>query len=111
MPEIEQLKYRYIIDNDTESEFEDFGFKSGDTIYRVPAASYVNYFISNNTVLIPKYWKEGMSESQKQKDQVVKELFEKLFPGRKIIQIYALSINRGGGGIHCMTHEQPATKE
>ena len=52
-----------------------------------------------------------MSESQKQKDQVVKELFEKLFPGRKIIQIYALSINRGGGGIHCMTHEQPATEK
>ena len=111
MPEIEQLKYTYIIDNHTESEFEDFGFRASDTIYRVPAASYVNYFISNNTVLIPKYWKEGMSESQKQKDQDVKELFEKLFPDRKIIQIYTLSINRGGGGIHCMTHEQPATEK
>ncbi|MCB0451859.1 MAG: agmatine deiminase family protein [Aequorivita sp.] len=111
MPEIEQLKYTYIIDNDTESEFKDFGFRAGDTIYRVPAASYVNYFISNNTVLIPKYWKEGMSASQKQKDQDVKELFEKLFPDRKIIQIYTLSINRGGGGIHCMTHEQPATEK
>jgi agmatine deiminase len=110
MPEIEQLKYTYVIDSGSVNEFKEFGFKAGDTIYRVPASSYVNYFVSNKTVLIPKYWKEGMPESQKRKDQVAKELLEKLFPERKVVQIYALSINRGGGGIHCMTYEQPATE-
>ena len=84
-----------------------FGFGLGDTIHRVPAASYVNYFVSNDVLLIPKYWKPGMTESQKEKDEEAKKLFARLFPTRKVFQIYTLSINRGGGGIHCMTHEQP----
>lgn len=108
MPDIEQLKYTHVVNNNSLQEFGQFGFEIGDTIYRVPAASYTNYFVSNKVVLIPKYWVEGMTKSQKQKDEEVKDIFEQLFPGREIIQIYTLSINRGGGGIHCMTHEQPA---
>jgi len=111
MPEVEQLKYTYIIDNKSVSEFKPFGFSTGDTIYRVPAASYMNYFVSNKVVLIAKYWKPGMTESQKQKDEDARKLFSKLFPDKKIVQIYTLSINRGGGGLHCMTHEQPALKD
>lgn len=89
-------------------EMQPFGYKPGDKIKRVPAASYVNYFVSNKVVLIPKYWNHGMNESQKQKDEEAKRLFQKLFPTKKVIQIYTLPINRGGGGIHCMTHEEPA---
>lgn len=108
MPEAEQLKYSQLVDSNNISEFESFGFAVGDTIYRIPAASYVNYFVSNQVVLIPKYWKPGMTDSQLSKDLEAKNLFTQLFPGRKIIQIFTLSINRGGGGIHCMTHEQPS---
>ena len=30
------------------------------------------------------------------------------FPGRKVVQVDALPIVRGGGGIHCITQQQPA---
>ena len=107
-PEIEQLKHTYVIESSVSEEFKSFGFKEGDTIFRVPACSYLNYFVSNNIVLIPKYWQTGMHRSQKQKDKEAKKLFTKLFPDRKVIQIYAIGVNQGGGGIHCMTHEQPS---
>ncbi len=108
MPEIEQLKFTQVVDSNSIRSLKPFGLSIGDTVYRIPAASYMNFLISNNVVLIPKYWKPGMIESQKKKDQAVKDLFTKLFPNKKVIQIFTLSINRGGGGIHCMTHEQPA---
>ena len=110
MPEIEQLKFKLASSESDSKRFKDFGINKGDTIYRIPAASYCNFFISNKVVLIPKYWKPGMSETQKQKDEEVNKIFSKLFPNRQVIQIYTLQVNRGGGGIHCMTHELPTFK-
>ena len=111
MPEIEQLKYAMVIEQSDIKRFRDFGFNAGDTIYRLPAASYCNYFISNNVVLLQKYWKPGMPETQKQKDEEVRKIFAQLFPDRQIIQIHSRTVNRGGGGIHCMTHEVPVSKK
>ena len=85
-------------------------FANGDTIRITKAVSYMNFFISNDVVLIAKYWKEGLPESENEKDEKVKDLFVKLFPGKKIIQINPLAINRGGGGIHCATQQQPKRK-
>ena len=110
IPEIEQLKYTIAIEESDYKRFKDFGSKKGDSIYRIPAASYCNYFVSNKVVLIQKYWKPGMSTTQKQKDEEVKKIFTTLFPNREIIQIYSRTVNRGGGGIHCMTHELPISK-
>jgi agmatine deiminase len=110
MPEIEQLKFTSTVTENQARSFKEFGLEKGDTIYRVPAASYCNFFISNNVVLIPKYWKPGLTETQKQKDEEVKNVFTKLFPDRQIVQIFTLQVNRGGGGIHCMTHELPISK-
>jgi agmatine deiminase len=85
-------------------------FANGDTIKITKAVSYMNYFISNDVVLIAKYWKEGMPESEKKKDEEVKKILQQVFPERKIIQINPLAINRGGGGIHCATQQQPKRK-
>jgi len=108
MPEIEQLKFTLAATESDAKRYKDFGINKGDTMYRVPAASYCNFFVSNEVVLIPRYWKPGMTESQKQKDEEVKKVFTQLFPGRQVIQIFTLQVNRGGGGIHCMTHELPS---
>lgn len=85
-------------------------FSDGDTVRITKAVSYLNFFISNDVVLIPKYWKEEMPESEEQKDEEVKNLFLKLFPEKEIIQINPIAINRGGGGIHCVTQQQPTRK-
>jgi agmatine deiminase len=110
MPEIEELKLAVTLTDTNVRNYELHGFKKGDTVYQIPAASYANYLITNNVVLIPKYWKEGMPESQKRKDDEARQAFAKVFPGRKVIQIYTLDINRGGGGIHCATRDIPASK-
>jgi len=85
-------------------------FANGDTIRITKAVSYMNFFISNDVVLSAKYWQEGMPESEKKKDEEVKKLLEQLFPDRKIIQINPIALNRGGGGIHCATQQQPKRK-
>lgn len=108
MPEAEQLKFTLTVDDTNLRTYQRNGFKKGDTVYRVPAASYANFFVSNKVVLIPKYWKEGMPESQKRKDEETRKTFTRLFPDRQIIQIFTLGINRGGGGIHCATNQLPS---
>ena len=78
--------------------------KLGDSLLRVPAASYMNYLVTNNVVLLPSYTAMG---SSKQKQENVKAIFEKAFAGRKIIFIDAMALNWWGGGIHCSTQQQP----
>ncbi len=107
MPEIEQLKFTITVDDTNLRTYSRNGFKKGDTVYRIPAASYANFFVSNKVVLIPKYWKDGMPKSQKLKDEETRKTFARLFPDRQVIQIFALGINRGGGGIHCATNQLP----
>jgi agmatine deiminase len=85
-------------------------FANGDTIRITKAVSYMNFFISNEVVLSAKYWKEGMPESERKKDEEVKKILQQVFSERKIIQINPLAINRGGGGIHCATQQQPKRK-
>lgn len=80
----------------------------GDTLLRVPAASYMNYLVTNNVVLLASYTSMG---SSKEKEAEVKAIFEKAFPGRKIIFINAMPLNWSGGGIHCSTQQQPKKKK
>lgn len=83
MPAIELLKHTQVVNSNSIQEFGQFGFSEGDTIYRVPAASYLNFFISNDVVLVPKYWNAGLLESQRKKDEEAMNLFLHLFPDGK----------------------------
>lgn len=86
-------------------------FNEGDTIRITSAVSYLNFFVTNNVVLIPKYWKPGMPMTEKKKDDDVKNIYTQIFKDRKVVQIYTIAINRGGGGIHCATQQQPASNQ
>lgn len=79
----------------------------GESLLRVPAASYMNYLVTNNVVLLPTYTALG---SSKEKEDSVRSIFEKAFPKRKIIFIDAMPLNWSGGGIHCSTQQQPKRK-
>jgi agmatine deiminase len=81
------------------------GFKAGDTVHRVAAASYLNYFVTNGVVLVPTYKKFGSSPAKEEK---VHKILQEAFPGRRIIFIDVMNLNYEGGGIHCITQQQPA---
>ncbi|MBA3461352.1 MAG: agmatine deiminase family protein [Deltaproteobacteria bacterium] len=62
-------------------------------------ASYMNFYISNTTVIIPTY---GVHSD----DAAVKAIGE-MFPGRKAIGLDGKSVVVGGGAFHCSTQQQP----
>ena len=65
---------------------------------RLPA-SYTNFYISNNSVLVPIY--------DQPNDQKALDLLIHLFPERQIIPIQCKTLIWGLGGIHCLTQQQP----
>lgn len=52
-----------------------------------------------------------MPMTEKKKDDDVKNIYTQIFKDRKVVQIYTIAINRGGGGIHCATQQQPASNQ
>ncbi|WP_198402158.1 agmatine deiminase family protein [Paenibacillus crassostreae] len=91
-----------------DDEYSHFGIKAGETVYQVPAVSYMNFLISNQVVLIPKYWREGLPQHVKTLDDQFKKTMQTAYPGYKIVQIDPLAVNFWGGGIHCITQQMPA---
>jgi agmatine deiminase len=79
----------------------------GDTIRQVATASYLNFVVTNGVVLVPTYWRQGQSVSQREKDEKAGRLFESLFPDREIVRVDVLPLNYSGGGMHCLVQQQP----
>lgn len=61
--------------------------------------SYVNSYFCNGAVVMPEY---GI-----QADDYVREVFEELCPDRRVIGVPIRDIAVGGGGIHCITQQEP----
>jgi len=66
---------------------------------RVPL-SYLNFYIANGAVVMPSFDDPA--------DGPAREIVARLFPERSVVQVDARAILRGGGGIHCITCQQPA---
>ncbi len=66
---------------------------------RLPA-SYANFYIGNSAVLIPIF--------DDPNDKPALRIIESVFSGRHVIGIRSEALMEGLGGIHCLTHEQPA---
>ncbi|MCL2597140.1 MAG: agmatine deiminase family protein [Paludibacter sp.] len=62
-------------------------------------ATYANFLIINNAVLLPIY--------NSPKDKTAFEILKKLFPKREIIPINCLSLIKQGGSLHCSTMQFP----
>ena len=69
----------------------------GDEMF---CTSYVNSYLCNGGVIMPEY---GLRE-----DAVVAEMFEDIFPDRTVTRVPIPHIALGGGGIHCITQQEPA---
>ncbi|MDT9313845.1 agmatine deiminase family protein, partial [Limnospira sp. Paracas R14] len=57
------------------------------SVKAVLAASYLNFIVANNVVLIPKYYKQGGDKIYQQTDEEALLIFQKVFPSRTIVQI------------------------
>ncbi|HLY55155.1 MAG TPA: agmatine deiminase family protein [Stellaceae bacterium] len=64
------------------------------------ALNYVNFYLANGAVIAPAF--------DDPMDRVAAETLARVFPDRMIVQVPALDILAGGGGIHCITQQQPA---
>lgn len=80
--------------------------QEGDTLLRIPAASYMNYLVTNGLVILPTYTSMGTSDKR---EKQVEKIFKTQFPDRKIVFIDFMPQNWSGGGIHCSTQQQPKT--
>lgn len=74
----------------------------GDTIRSALCASYLNYVVTNGLILLPAY--------NVKTDELVKDIFQGLYPGREIFQLDPSQYNGRAGGIHCLMVPQPAGK-
>ncbi|AMP88176.2 TPA: agmatine deiminase family protein [Legionella pneumophila] len=62
--------------------------------------SYINFYMANQGIVMPAFGYESF-------DRLAYQLFVQIFPGYQITQIDALDVFSGGGGIHCITQQQP----
>lgn len=61
--------------------------------------SYINHYIVNGAVILCSF--------DDPNDAVAKGILEKVYPGREIVLVDATQIFARGGGIHCITQQQP----
>ncbi len=64
--------------------------------------SYINFYFANGGIVMPSY---GIGA-----DDRARAVFEKLFPEREIVQVRIDDVAIGGGGIHCITQQQPKAR-
>lgn len=77
----------------------------GQTIQGVLASSYMNYLVTNDIVVMPKY--ASLNSQAVASDAQAAAVLQVAFPNRQIIQLDVRAINVGGGGIHCITQQMP----
>ena len=74
-------------------------------------ASYLNYIVANDVVIIPKFWRPGGPEATRQKDARVLEIFRGVFPSSyQIVQVDMADFAHSGGGFHCGSLHQPRAR-
>ncbi|MGE8434324.1 agmatine deiminase family protein [Chryseobacterium joostei] len=65
----------------------------------VGKASYINYYIANNRVLVPNY--------NDPNDVIANRIIQQLYPDKKVIGIDCRNLFANGGMVHCVTQQQP----
>ena len=63
-------------------------------------SSYINFYISNNAIILPIFGDERADEN-------AKKILESQFQNRQIVCLDGRDILLGGGNIHCITQQQP----
>ena len=70
-----------------------------DSAAEVFCASYTNFYIANGAIIMPAY---GIAA-----DREAAQVLAQAFPGREIVPVQINHLAHGGGGVHCITQQQP----
>ncbi|BDR56019.1 agmatine deiminase [Xylocopilactobacillus apis] len=62
-------------------------------------ASYMNFLITNNGVVVPQYGDKN--------DALALEQLKEIFPDKKVVGVDTIEIVYGGGNVHCITQQEP----
>ncbi len=62
-------------------------------------ASYINFYMANGGIVMPAYDAPG--------DEPARRIVQRTFPNHEVVQVDVRKIAIGGGGIHCITQQQP----
>ncbi|WP_081980911.1 agmatine/peptidylarginine deiminase [Cellulophaga sp. Hel_I_12] len=98
----------YVYENIKNLDYEEENiFPDGETVKVMAALSYLNFIITNKVIIGQTFWREGMPIKLKENDKQAALVLQSVFPDREIVMIDALAVNLGGGGIHCISMQQP----
>ncbi len=70
--------------------------------------SYINYYPVTGALVVPVFGKDGDPAIRAADDRALGILRE-AYPGRKIVPIDGMRIIKGGGNVHCITQQVPAS--
>jgi len=68
-------------------------------IWNGGCSSYINSYLANGAVIVPGYGYDRDAEAI--------ETYVELYPDREVVQAPIHSLSLGGGGVHCVTQQQP----
>ena len=89
----------------TREDLANYTFEPGEDMLEIGqrlAASYVNFYFTNDAILLPQFGGENGSS-----DARAAEILRRLCPDREIVPIPSRVILLGGGNIHCITQQIP----
>ena len=89
----------------TEADWTNFVFAPGEETRAAGerlAASYVNFYFTNDSVLLPQFGGENAAS-----DARAVEILRRLCPDRTVVPVFSRAILLGGGNIHCVTQQIP----
>ncbi len=67
---------------------------------RLLTLTYINFYVCNGAVIVPMF--------EDAADGTAEKLIAQAFPDREVVALDANALLQGGGGIHCITLQQPA---
>ena len=63
---------------------------------------YLNFYVGNEVVLVPHF--------NDPNDEIAKSILQSIYPNRAVVGIPTVELGIDGGGVHCVTQQQPASK-
>ncbi|MCX7949749.1 MAG: agmatine deiminase family protein [Treponemataceae bacterium] len=69
----------------------------------------MNFYPGTGGLVVPVFGKSGDGELKKTDDRAL-GILRDLYPDRILVPIDGMKIIKGGGNVHCITQQIPATK-